>query len=700
MGQGCTKLPRKKNRSTRELSAQSPKRRNKNTHQNQNTSSSQTDSPLNVFFSPDRTPSDLHLISPPDTSRDPHSFQDDEEEEDSDELINQVLEDDYELGEELGSSATEFSVIFQAVSRKTGEKVAVKCITKHPRTENEHPGLDKYRSDPDRARALQRDVCHLKQLQHPNLIKVFDSYIDDEIFYLVTEFFEDEREKIFGYISNRPNFNERHAREICSQIMDAVNYLHSQNIVHTDLRPEQFRILRKEGSQNVLVKLKDLGFVKKTIAYHLPSVLVWSPYSSPEVTQRTPEKDMFAADMWSLGIFFYEIMCGVSPFFGNDFETTTQLIIQAEWGFAGEAWNIVSFNAKNLISLLLVRNPSKRLKAKDSARHRWFLEELPTETPPLKTFQIRNQFADLFAKERKLAFVEDGIEMFYKIGKQLGRGGYSEVLEAVHKTTGDRVAIKCVDKPPMPEAEDMDDEEDEEEEIERETRLRNLKREILIMKTLQHPNIVKLFDVFMDPTKYYLILELMPNCKELYENIIERGYYSESSARHVIAQILHGLDYLHSRGIAHRDLKPENILCAKDSTRPNREIVKLTDFGFAKIFADDKLVTAVGSPNYAAPELFTGMPCYERSIDMWSIGVIIYVILCGYPPFNGENLADLTKKILVAHYEFDDDPWPVVSDSAKDLIQHLIVKEPSRRYSTKNCLNHDWILQGIEDLFS
>jgi len=240
------------------------------------------------------------------------------------------------------------------------------------------------------------------------------------------------------------------------------------------------------------------------------------------------------------------------------------------------------------------------------------------------------------------------------------------------KKDGKEFAIKCIKKE-MVEGEDI----------------KLLRREVQIMKKLDHPNILKLFEVYEDEKQFFLVMELVKG-KELFDKIVERGMYSERDASNIIYQVVSAVEYLHECGIAHRDLKPENLLSAGEE---ENEVVKIADFGFSKSFAGDdaeKLMTSCGSPGYVAPEILTA-ESYDKSVDMWSVGVIIYILLSGYPPFYADSAPALFKKIMDVKYDFDDSVWDDISDSAKDLIRNLLVKEPSKRFSAKQCLDHPWV---------
>lgn len=263
------------------------------------------------------------------------------------------------------------------------------------------------------------------------------------------------------------------------------------------------------------------------------------------------------------------------------------------------------------------------------------------------------------------------IEDHYELGEEIGKGGFSVVYKAVRKSDHAEFAVKCIKKK-MVEGDDI----------------KLLRREIQIMKKLNHPNILKLYEVYEDDEQFYLVMELVKG-KELFDKIVERGMYSERDAANIILQVVSAVRYLHENGIAHRDLKPENLLSAGEE---ENEIVKIADFGFSKSFADEgeKLMTSCGSPGYVAPEILTA-ESYDKSVDMWSVGVIIYILLSGYPPFYADSAPALFKKIMDVKYDFDDSVWDDISDSAKDLIRNLLVKDPSKRFTASHCLEHAWV---------
>jgi len=304
----------------------------------------------------------------------------------------------------------------------------------------------------------------------------------------------------------------------------------------------------------------------------------------------------------------------------------------------------------------------------------------PEPTPPPATPQEDDGSGeeDGDDSESDLSVLE-GIQDYYELAEEIGVGGFSVVYKATSKKTGEAFAIKRIQR-------GLEGDEGDGMDIEQ------LKREIHIMKKLNHPNVLKLFEVFEEEDFFFLVTEYVEG-KELFDRIVERGAYSERDAANIVVQILEAVEYLHSNGIAHRDLKPENLL---SSVKGDKEIIKILDFGFSKKFGEEKLVTSVGTPGYVAPEVLTS-ESYDMSVDMWSIGVIIYILLCGFPPFFGETPPELFKKIIECKYDFDDQAWDEVSDQAKDLIRHLLVKDPKQRFTATQCLQHEWI-KSMDDL--
>uniref|UniRef100_G1SHG7 Calcium/calmodulin-dependent protein kinase type 1B n=1 Tax=Oryctolagus cuniculus TaxID=9986 RepID=G1SHG7_RABIT len=295
------------------------------------------------------------------------------------------------------------------------------------------------------------------------------------------------------------------------------------------------------------------------------------------------------------------------------------------------------------------------------------------------------------------------ISSVYELREKLGSGAFSEVVLAQERGSAHLVALKCIPKNALRGKEAL------------------VENEIAVLRRVNHPNIVALEDVHESPSHLYLAMELVTG-GELFDRIMERGSYTEKDASHLVAQVLGAVSYLHSLGIVHRDLKVPGLLptprpatCAPGRTSvslalidrsPGTRVLQpenllyatpfedskimVSDFGLSKIQAGNMLGTACGTPGYVAPELLEQKP-YGKAVDVWALGVISYILLCGYPPFYDESDPELFSQILRASYEFDSPFWDDISESAKDFIRHLLERDPQKRFTCQQALQHLWI---------
>ncbi|KAI8957782.1 calcium/calmodulin-dependent protein kinase 1 [Daldinia sp. FL1419] len=256
----------------------------------------------------------------------------------------------------------------------------------------------------------------------------------------------------------------------------------------------------------------------------------------------------------------------------------------------------------------------------------------------------------------------------YRFGRTLGAGTYGIVREA--DGPNGKVAIKIILKKNVKGNEQM------------------VWDELDMLQRLKHPHIVRFVDWFESRDKWYIVTELATG-GELFDRICEQGKFTEKDASQTIRQVLDAVDYLHDRNVVHRDLKPENLLYL--SKRPDSDLV-LADFGIAKMLdtKDEVLTTMAGSFGYAAPEVMLKKG-HGKPVDMWSLGVITYTLLCGYSPFRSENLQDLIDECSNGKVVFHERYWRDVSDDAKDFIMHLLQPNPDDRWNSKEALKHPWL---------
>lgn len=217
--------------------------------------------------------------------------------------------------------------------------------------------------------------------------------------------------------------------------------------------------------------------------------------------------------------------------------------------------------------------------------------------------------------------------------------------------------------------------------------------EYQVLKKTDHPHIVKIYEVWEDDDYYFIVTELLKG-GEVYERLLEEERFNEQFCADITKQVLLALNHCHSQNIIHRDLKPENVLFeAKNSTN-----VRLVDFGFAKFFNPKKgLNEVLGTPLFIAPEILE-RKTYHLSADVWSLGVIVYNMICGSEPFSGKDRNDLFSNIKKAEYSFFDTIWESVSENCKDFINQCLKKNPKERSTAAELLDHPWIKEVVPDV--
>ena len=281
---------------------------------------------------------------------------------------------------------------------------------------------------------------------------------------------------------------------------------------------------------------------------------------------------------------------------------------------------------------------------------------------------------NLTIKYGKKTFVGKSGGLFldnYDVIKELGKGGYGKVYEVKNKKSKEIRACKHLSKLNI-------------------KNLEKFEREINILINSDHPNIIKIFEIYESQRSLYIVME---ECKggEIFDRIIEhiqgKSMYSEKDAAEILQQVMSAVDYCHNNSICHRDLKPENLLYLNAGSEKDNPI-KVIDFGLSQIISPkNKLKTKVGTAYYVAPEILKGN--YTEKCDVWSAGVILYIILSGDPPFNGPSDTDIYNKIAQMKFSFPEKKWKNISNDAKDLIMHMIAPE-NERFTAQQVLQHPW----------
>lgn len=263
----------------------------------------------------------------------------------------------------------------------------------------------------------------------------------------------------------------------------------------------------------------------------------------------------------------------------------------------------------------------------------------------------------------------------YQIGKTLGEGTFGKVKFALNTETGDSVAIKVLDK----------------DKIQKQSMGAQIKREISIMKVVHHRYIVQLKEVLASRTKIFIVLELVTG-GELFDKIVAAGKLNEEQARHYFRQLVEGVEYCHSKGVCHRDLKPENLLLDEAGD------LKISDFGLSALYDGEAegesrsqlLHTTCGTPNYVAPEVLADKGYDGRTADVWSIGVILYVLLAGFLPFDEPTMTALFRKIQAADFQYPS--W--FTPEVKSLLDKVLIADPKARITLREVKQDPWYRAG------
>jgi calcium-dependent protein kinase len=309
----------------------------------------------------------------------------------------------------------------------------------------------------------------------------------------------------------------------------------------------------------------------------------------------------------------------------------------------------------------------------------------------IKSSDIKNSVnsKERYSATKQRRKLSPEIRANYKLSKVIGNGNFGKVLLAENRRTSQKCAIKAIRTSKM-EANNL-----------------SIKEEVRIIQTLDHANIIKYYENYSDNEFFYVVMEYCGG-GDLFDKIIEKEVFSESEARTICYKLLSAIAHCHANGIAHRDLKPENILLpANIDSAASKDLlsceVKIIDFGLSKIvspsqingFARD-LNSVVGTPYYVAPEVFDGF--YTPACDLWSIGVIAYVLLSGYLPFGGNSAAEIISRVRKNKPSYSQENWEKVSPEGLDLVQRLLEGDSNRRPSAVEALRHPWFSKEEDSL--
>ncbi|KAK5649800.1 hypothetical protein RI129_000829 [Pyrocoelia pectoralis] len=559
---------------------------------------------------------------------------------------------------------------------------------------------------------MERNI--LVDVGHAFIVKLHYAFQTAGKLYLILDFLRGG--DLFSRLSKEVMFTEEDVKFYLAELALALNHLHSLGIIYRDLKPENI-LLDSDGH----IALTDFGLSKLPLeegkAYSFCGTV---EYMAPEVVNR--KGHAFAADWWSFGVLMYEMLTGTLPFQGATRRDTMTQILKAKLGMPSN----LSPEAQSLLRALFKRNPVNRLGAgaggiEDLKQHEFFAtidwEALlnkkirppfkPAVSGPDDAYYFDSEFTSKTPRDspgvpasatahelfRGFSFVAPGLldgavpqnkETPYKSVRTntgnfldeyellnvLGTGSYSVCKLAKHKSTGHHYAVKIINRTNC----------DCREEVE------------ILLRYGHHPGIVSLKGVHEEAGKVYLVLQLLKG-GDLLDYIANKGRLTEKDASSILRTLVNTVAFLHENGVVHRDLKPPNILFASEACTP--ESITICDMGFAKQLRADNglLMTPCYTANYVAPEVLKRQG-YDAACDIWSLGVILYIMLSGRCPYStapNDSPQRILQRISCGRLDLAGEHWSCISQSVKDLLVDMLHLSPQRRPLASHLLNHPWL---------
>jgi serine/threonine protein kinase len=636
------------------------------------------------------------------------------------------FEDYYTLGDHISKGS--FGVVYITTHNKSHVVYAVKVIDRSKLSDKE-------------TSSVEREISILKDCRDViNVVRMVDYFVSPQYFYVVQVYATGG--DVFERLANRSSYTENDARNLAKHLISAIEQLSSMKIAHRDLKPENLLLQDFLDDSSILVA--DFGFASYVPEGGLKTRCGTPAFVGPEVLAPNCRYDE-RCDMWSVGCLLYMLISGYPPFQDQNHKGLFKKIRGADYVFHDTYWKNVSIPAKQLIVSLLTVDVKYRLTAKQaletsvwlsldeellrahdltaslgeikkfhekrsikgtmnavfmtvknkfksagdvdtsdhtSSDHDW--ERIDTEASLNDDRSIQTREYSPYVKENSDSVLMHTLrpgKLFYelyRLGKVLHNGQTAKVYECRHQRTNSAFAVKVIERK-QPSRKSV-----------KRTMAEMVLREVAILDSLKHPNIIEIKEIFEDDEYFYLVMERMRG-GDVFDKLIQIKNYNEQDAKLLIHTLLKATEFFHHHNVAHRDLKPQNLLL-KSNTNP-WDIV-ISDFGFScRVHQPMSLTTRCGTPSYVAPEVLKNAP-YDQSVDMWSIGVITYVLLCGYPPFADQNQSDLFRRIRMSNWKFRGEEWDNISDDAKDFIRGLLVANPIQRLTATKALQCKWV-QGI-----
>ncbi|GJQ74231.1 S6kII [Trypoxylus dichotomus] len=561
---------------------------------------------------------------------------------------------------------------------------------------------------------MERNI--LVDVEHPFIVKLHYAFQTEGKLYLILDFLRGG--DLFSRLSKEVMFTEEDVKFYLAELALALNHLHYLGIIYRDLKPENV-LLDSDGH----IALTDFGLSKQPIeegkAYSFCGTV---EYMAPEVVNR--KGHTFAADWWSFGVLMYEMLTGSLPFQGATRRDTMTQILKAKLGMPAN----LSTEAQSLLRALFKRNPANRLGAgpggvEDLKRHEFFAtidwEALLSKKirPPFKpavpapgndAYYFDSEFTsktprdspgvpasanahELFkgfsfvapclldgnvvvkkndTPQKSLCTSANNFFEEYELLNILGTGSYSVCRLARHRATGLQYAVKIINKSSCDCLEEVE----------------------ILLRYGHHPGIVSLKGVYEEAGKVYLVLQLLQG-GDLLDYMIARKRLPENEAAAILRTLAETVAFLHENGVVHRDLKPANILFASEDCTP--ESVTICDMGFAKQLRAENglLMTPCYTAHYVAPEVLKRQG-YDAACDIWSLGVVLYIMLSGRCPFStdaNDSPQHILQRISSGNLDLQSERWSHISQHARDLVADMLHVAPQRRPTAAQLVKHPWV---------
>jgi p90 ribosomal S6 kinase len=567
---------------------------------------------------------------------------------------------------------------------------------------------------------MERNI--LVDVEHPFIVKLHYAFQTAGKLYLILDFLRGG--DLFSRLSKEVMFTEEDVKFYLAELALALNHLHSLGIIYRDLKPENV-LLDADGH----IALTDFGLSKLPLeegkAYSFCGTV---EYMAPEVVNRKGHS--FAADWWSFGVLMFEMLTGSLPFQGSNRRDTMTQILKAKLGMPAN----LSSEAQSLLRALFKRNPANRLGAgpggvEDLKKHEFFAtidfdallakkirppfqpavcgpddayfdseftSKTPRDSPGVPASANAHELFRGFSfvapcllengnvqkktetPLKMMRTMERNFSDDYILMEMLGTGSYSVCKLARHKATGQQFAVKIINKSQC----------DCREEIE------------ILMRYGHHPGIVSLKGVYDEAGKMYVVLQLLRG-GDLLDYMMAKRHLSEQEAAAILKTLASTVAYLHENGVVHRDLKPANILFASEDCTPDS--VTICDMGFAKQLRADNglLMTPCYTANFVAPEVLKRQG-YDAACDIWSLGVILYIMLSGRCPFStapNDSPQRILQRISSGKLDLHNGRWANVSQEAKMLVTDMLHIAPQRRPTAAQLVKHMWLTSATPALY-